>query len=360
MMRHGGLAIEKHAHALEVIERNAEAQSQLIGDLLDVSRVISGSVRIEPAPMNLADAVEMAIDSVRPSADAKRISVHADLDRANAVLSGDAGRLQQVAWNLLANAVKFTPAGGKVDVTLRRVASELELVVEDNGIGIAPEFLPHMFESFRQSDPGATRAHGGLGIGLAIATHLVSLHHGTLRGSSAGVGLGAKFVMRVPESSLVTSLVGAGLATAVAPESGAMLPHGLDGIRVLVVDDEQDARELLQVVLEARGVVVHLAPSAAAAMLELEPFRPDVIVSDIGMANEDGYAFIRKVRTSASEPTRRIPAIALTAYAMAEDRNRALLAGFNLHLTKPANPRALLTMIADLAGRHATDEPARA
>ena len=360
MIRHGGLPVEKHAHALEVIERNAEAQSHLIGDLLDVSRVISGSVSIDPAPMNLADAVEMAIEGVRPSAEAKRVVIDADVERANAALSGDAGRLLQVASNLLANAVKFTPTGGRVHVSLRRVASELELVVEDNGIGIASEFLPHMFESFRQSDPGAARAHGGLGIGLAIAKHLVALHHGTLSGSSAGVGLGAKFVMRVPVSSVVTSIGSARRATAVAAESGPGLPHGLDGVRVLVVDDEEDARELLQVVLETRGVVVRLAPNAAAAMLELEPFRPDVIVSDIGMANEDGYAFIQKVRTSASEQTRKIPAIALTAYAMAEDRNRALLAGFNLHLTKPADPRALLTMIADLAGRHATDEPASA
>jgi signal transduction histidine kinase/CheY-like chemotaxis protein len=353
LVRHGGLASEKHPHAMEVIERNAEAQSQLVGDLLDVSRVINGTIRINPAQMELDDVVEMAIEGIRPAAEAKRITIVTDLDHDSSLLRGDADRLQQVVWNLLTNAVKFTPKGGRLHIELRRVDSDLELVVEDTGIGIAPEFLPHMFDSFRQSDSSSTRAHGGLGVGLAIAKHLVTLHGGTLEGSSDGLGRGAKFTVRLPISPVVSPTVGVRRAPAVDRVDPSPLPDGLRGITVLVVDDEPDARELLQVLLESCGVVVQVAASAKAALEALERAVPDVLISDIGMPEQDGYALIEKIRASTSEKLRRLPAIALTAYAMVEDRNRALLAGFNLHATKPAAPGALITMVADLAGRRA-------
>ena len=357
LVRHGGLPSEKHPHAMEVIERNAEAQSQLVGDLLDVSRVINGTVRINPAQMDLGDAVEMAIEGIRPGADAKRITLEVVLDSSSALLRGDADRLQQVVWNLLTNAVKFTPKGGRIRVELRRVDSDLELAVEDTGIGIAPEFLPHMFDSFRQSDSTTTRAHGGLGVGLAIAKHLVTLHGGTLEGSSGGLGHGAKFTVRLPISPVVSPTVGVKRAPAVEPDGPLPLAVGLQGVTVLVVDDEPDARELLQVLLESCGMIVQIAASADAALAELERAVPDVLISDIGMPEQDGYALIEKIRASASEGVRRVPAIALTAYAMVEDRNRALLAGFNLHATKPADPGALITMVADLAGRRVAEPP---
>jgi signal transduction histidine kinase/CheY-like chemotaxis protein len=355
LVRHGGLPADKHPHAMEVIERNAEAQSQLVGDLLEVSRVISGTVRINPAQMDLGEVVQMAIEGIRPGAEAKRVTIEMDLGRDSTLLRGDADRLQQVVWNLLTNAVKFTPKGGRIRIALRRVDSDLELVIEDTGIGIPPAFLPHMFESFRQSDASTTRTHGGLGVGLAIAKHLVTLHGGTLEGSSDGVGHGATFTVRVPISPLVSPTVGVKRAPAVRCEEPAPLPAGLRGVTVLVVDDEPDARELIQVLLESCGIIVQVAASAEAAWQELERFLPDVLISDIGMPLEDGYALIAKIRASTSEELRRIPAIALTAYAMADDRNRALLAGFNLHATKPADPGALITMVADLAGRRAAE-----
>jgi CheY-like chemotaxis protein len=355
LVRQGGLPADKHPHAMEVIERNAEAQSQLVGDLLEVSRVISGTIRINPAQMDLGDVVQMAIEGMRPGAEAKRVTIEMDLEQDSTLLRGDADRLQQVVWNLLTNAVKFTPKGGRIRVVLRRVGSDLELVVEDTGVGIAAEFLPHMFDSFRQSDSSTTRAHGGLGVGLAIARHLITLHGGTLEGSSAGIGHGATFTARVPIGPLVSPTVGVKRAPAVRGEEPTPLAAGLQGLTVLVVDDEADARELIQVLLESCGIVVKVAASAEAALTELERFLPDVVISDIGMPLEDGYALIAKIRASTSEELRSIPAIALTAYAMAEDRNRALLAGFNLHTTKPADPGALITMVADLAGRRAAE-----
>ncbi len=360
LVRHGGLSSDKHPHAMEVIERNAEAQSQLVGDLLDVSRVINGNIRIDPAQMDLRDVVQMAVEGIRPAAEAKRLTIVTDLDHDSCLLRGDADRLQQVVWNLLTNAVKFTPKDGRLRIDLHRVGSDLELVVEDTGIGIAPDFLPHMFDSFRQSDSTTTRTHGGLGVGLAIAKHLVTLHGGTLEGSSDGVGHGARFTVRLPISPVVSSTVGVRRAPAVDRANPHVLPEGLQGVTVLVVDDEADARDLLQVLLESRGMVVHVAASAAEALEALERAVPDVIISDIGMPNLDGYALIEKIRASPSEKVRRVPAIALTAYAMVEDRNRALLAGFNLHATKPAAPAALVTMIADLAGRRAVDPEAPA
>jgi CheY-like chemotaxis protein len=351
-MREGSLAESKREHAFEVIERNAQAQSRIVADLLDISRAITGKIRIQPAQLDFANVVDMAIEGVRPAAEAKKIAIEADLDRANALMRGDADRLQQVVWNLLANAIKFTPKNGRVVVRLRRVESDLEFVVEDNGEGILPAFLPHVFDSFRQSDTTASRSHGGLGIGLSIAKHIVELHGGFVEAQSAGEGKGATFVVRLPILSLISTTFGVSRVPATAlPGSNLAPPVGLEGIRVLVVDDDPDARDLVTYVLERCGMKARSAGSAREALAELETFTPDVVVSDIGMPGEDGYALVRSLRTLVSEEKRNIPAIALTAFARNEDRTRALVEGFNMHMAKPVEPTALVGAVADLVGR---------
>ncbi len=352
LIREGALEKSKRDHAFEVIERNAKAQSHLVADLLDISRTLTGKIRIYPTELDLANIVDMAIEGVRPAADAKGIEIDSELDRANAQLRGDGDRLQQVAWNLLANAVKFTPKKGKVTVRLRRVDSDLELLVQDTGEGIPPSFLPHVFDSFRQSDTSASRHHGGLGIGLSIAKHIVELHGGSIEARSAGNGEGATFMVRLPISSLVsTTLTSSRVPATTPPTDSVPLPTGLEGIRVLVVDDDPDARELVAYVLERCGMEVRLAGSAREALTELETYMPDVVVSDISMPGEDGYALVRSIRTLSSEDKRNIPAIALTAFARNEDRTRALVEGFNLHMAKPVEPTSLVGAVADLAGR---------
>ena len=351
LMRGGALDETKKEHAFAVIERNAEAQSRLVADLLDISRVITGKIRINPSQVDLADVVDMAIEGVRPAADAKSIAIDAEVERASSVMRGDGDRLQQVVWNLLANAVKFTPKKGKVAVRLRRVESDLELVVRDNGEGIVGSFLPHVFDSFRQSDTSASRTHGGLGIGLSIAKHIVELHGGAIEARSEGGGRGATFVVRLPISPLVSTTLGISRVPATKERAANLaLPTGLEGLRVLVVDDEPDARELVGYVLEACGMEVRMAGSAAAAMTELETFTPHVIISDIGMPDEDGYFLIRNIRTLPHEEKKNIPAIALTAFARNEDRKRALVEGFNVHMAKPVEPTALVRAVVDLAG----------
>jgi signal transduction histidine kinase/ActR/RegA family two-component response regulator len=358
LMRSGTLPESKRAHAFDVIERNAQAQSQLVADLLDISRVITGKIRINPSQVDLSNVVEMAIEGIRPAADAKRVTVDVDLEREHAILRGDGERLQQVVWNLLANAVKFTPKGGHVLVRLRAVESDLELTVQDDGAGISPDFLPQVFESFRQSDISASRSHGGLGIGLSIARHIVELHGGSVRAESNGVGKGATFVVRLPIRPLVSTI----LAPSQVPATKAqgphmMLPIGLEGIRVLVVDDEPDARELVSYVLEACGMEVRVAAGAAQALAELEDFTPSVILSDVGMPHEDGYSLIRSVRTLRDDTKRNIPAIALTAFARNEDRTRALVEGFNVHMAKPVEPTVLVNAIVDLARQVSMSRP---
>ncbi|HLK40707.1 MAG TPA: ATP-binding protein, partial [Polyangiaceae bacterium] len=351
LMRGGALDEPKKEHAFDVIERNAEAQSQLVSDLLDISRVITGKIRINPSQVDLANVVDMAIEGVRPAADAKSIAIEADVDRERAVMRGDGDRLQQVVWNLLANAVKFTPKKGKVTIRVRRVDSDLELVVQDTGEGITGSFLPHVFDSFRQSDTSASRAHGGLGIGLSIAKHIVELHGGSIEARSEGSGRGATFVVRLPISPLVSTTLGISRVPATKQRADNIsLPTGLDGLRVLVVDDEPDARDLVTYVLETCGMKVRVAGRAAEAMTELETFTPHVIISDIGMADEDGYFLIRNIRTLPNEEKKNIPAIALTAFARNEDRTRALVEGFNLHMAKPVEPTALVRAVVDLAG----------
>jgi signal transduction histidine kinase/CheY-like chemotaxis protein len=357
LMRSGALSPERREHALDVIERNAQAQSQLVADLLDISRIITGQIRINPSQVDLSNIVDMGAEGVRPAADAKGILIEIDIDRASTLMRGDGDRLQQVVWNLLVNAVKFTPKNGIVKVRVRRVESDLELTVEDNGAGIAPEFLPHVFESFRQSDGGASRPHGGLGIGLSIAKHIVELHGGTIEAESRGVGYGAVFHVRLPISPLVSATMGIPRVPATQEGFAVVPPVGLEGIRVLVVDDEPDARELVTCVFEASGMEVRTAGSVADALREMQSFTPHVIVSDIGMPFEDGYSLIRSVRTLPSEEKKNIPAIALTAFARNEDRTRALVEGFNMHMAKPVEPTALVSAVAQLAGKGAAVAP---
>ncbi len=329
IMRNEDLDETKKERALEIIERNAEAQSQLVADLLDVSSVITGKIRINPSQIDLADVVEMAIEGLRPAAAAKSISIEVQLDREGAAMRGDGERLQQVMSNLLANAVKFTPKEGKVTIGLRRVQSDLEVTVSDNGEGIVESFLPHVFDSFRQADASATRSHMGLGIGLSIAKHIVELHGGSIEAHSAGSGRGATFVVRLPVSPFVSTNFGVSGARA-AKEQAANIspPTGLGGLRVLVVDDDPDARDLFAYALESYGMEVHVASSSAEALTELETFTPHVIISDISMPHEDGYVLIRSIRNLPREETKNIPAIALTASARNEDRARALVEGF--------------------------------
>lgn len=352
LMRGGSLDDRKRQHAFEVIERNAEAQGQLVADLLDISRVITGKIRINPSQLDLSNVIDMAVEGVRPAAEAKRIQLDVEIDRANAVIRGDGERLQQVVWNLLTNAVKFTPKNGRVRLELKRVESDIALTVEDNGEGIDPSFLPHVFESFRQSDGSSARRHGGLGIGLSIVKHLVELHGGWIEARSAGRGAGATFVVRLPISPLVSTTLGvARVAATSPPPNNIVLPSGGEGLRVLVVDDDADARDLVAFVLESCGMEVRVAGSAAEAMGELTRYAPHVILSDIGLPDEDGYVLIRNIRTQPKEEERNIPAIALTAFARNEDRTRALVEGFNLHMAKPVEPTALVRAVVELAGQ---------
>jgi PAS domain S-box-containing protein len=348
MLRSGALPSHKHARALEVIERNAKSQQQLIEDLLDVSRIITGKLRLEVASVELVDVVATAIEAVRPASEAKGLHLHPILDTDIGPLVGDVQRLQQVVWNLLSNAVKFTPKGGHIHIILRRAGSSAELQVRDSGQGISPDFLPHVFERFQQEEGGTSRKHGGLGLGLSIVRHLVELHGGTIEAFSDGEGQGALFTVRLPISPLRKETVP---ALAPAPLKESDCPPGLEGVRVLVVDDEADVREVVATMLERCGVRVSLAASVPEALDLLRRERPEVLISDIGMPEEDGYALIRKVRALPVESGGRVPALAMTAYARMEDRTRALLAGYQMHLPKPIEPTELLVVVATLAGR---------
>jgi signal transduction histidine kinase/ActR/RegA family two-component response regulator len=351
LLKGGALSDATRTRAVDVIHRNALAQSQIVADLLDISRVINGSVRLNPAQVDLGSVLDLVIEGMRPAIDGKRLRVETEVDRAGAVLRGDSDRLQQVVWNLLSNAVKFTPKEGTVRLGIGRVESDLELTVSDNGEGISPEFLPHVFETFRQSDTPSSRPHAGLGIGLSIAKHLVELHGGTIHAQSAGPGTGATFVVRLPISPVVSPTVGIPKVPATRPPAPvAPLPEDLGGIVVLVVDDDADARDLLDFMLQRSGMEVRLASSAAQGLATLTDFTPSVIVSDIGMPDGDGFSFIRGVRTHPQEEKRAIPAIALTAFARTEDRTRALVEGFNVHMAKPVEPMELIAAVVRLAG----------
>jgi PAS domain S-box-containing protein len=359
----GQLDDATHKRALETIERNAQSQVQLIDDILDVSRIIRGKLRLNVRPADLPPVIEAAVDSVRPAAEAKGIRLQVVLDPHAGPVSGDPDRLQQVVWNLLSNAIKFTPKEGRVQVLLARVNSHLELTVSDTGQGIEKEFLPYVFDRFRQADPSTTRTHGGLGLGLAIVRHLVELHGGTVTAESEGAGQGTTFkvslplmIVHQPEYALHAGGGGEHAApSAEHPTAGGRLtlpcPPELEGLRVLLVEDEPDSREMLTVVLTQCRADVRAVSNAADALLQVESWRPDVLISDIEMPGEDGYALIRKVRSLSPERGGKIPAAALTAYARAEDRMRALLAGFQLHVPKPVEPAELAAVVASLAGR---------
>jgi PAS domain S-box-containing protein len=346
---------ERRRRGLETVVRNARLQAQLIDDLLDVSRIISGKMRLDVQPTDLAAVIDAAVEAIRPAAEGKQIQLRRVLDPFAGPVMGDPARLQQVVWNLLSNAVKFTAKGGKIEVRLERVNSHVEILVADTGAGIAPEFLPHVFERFRQLDATTTRRHSGLGLGLAIVRHLVELHGGTVRVKSPGEGEGSTFIVALP---LSVAHLTPEEATRVHPRTEELGPADpcrddpaldLKGIRVLVVDDEPDARETLQQILEHCNAEVRTVGSAAEAMKLLESWRPDVLLSDIGMPGEDGYDLIRRVRELPAERGGRTPAAALTAFARGEDRRRALRAGFQMHVAKPVDLQELATVVASLA-----------
>lgn len=337
------------ARALQTIERSAKSQAQLVEDLLDVSRIIQGKLRLNTRPVELVSVIEAAIETVRPAAEAKEITLQSVLDPATGRVAGDSDRLQQVVWNLVSNAIKFTPKGGQVQVRLERVNSHVEITVTDTGQGIEPEFVPYVFERFRQADSSSTRVYNGLGLGLAIVRHLVELHGGTVRAHSEGEGKGATFTVKLPliPVRVKRHLDGHAHPTLVdVPFDNSPV---LNGIRVLIVDDEVDSREFLVAALEQCEANVFAFASASEALEAVSRLKPDVLVSDIAMPLEDGYSLIRKVRQLSAEQGGQIPAIALTAYARAEDRTRAIASGFQMHIPKPVEPAELATVVASLA-----------
>jgi len=351
LLREGKLDAATTARAVQTIDRNARVQTQLISDILDVSRIVSGKLRLDVRPVELVRAVEAALDTIRPAAEARDIDVQTALDAGAGLVSGDADRLQQVVWNLLSNAIKFTPSGGRVHVRLVRIEPHVQLTVQDSGIGIDRDFLPHVFERFRQGDSSSTRPHGGLGLGLALVRDLVELHGGTVQVSSAGRDQGATFTVKLPVIGAVRPP--APELPPAAPESATMaaLAGSLRGVNVLLVDDEADARDLFKAVLEGSGARVTAVGSGAEAYSSFTTSPPDVVVSDIEMPEENGYDLIRRLRGLPEERGGRIPAAALTAYARAEDRIRALRAGFQHHVTKPVQPAELVAVVASLVRR---------
>ncbi|HEX3184591.1 MAG TPA: ATP-binding protein [Pyrinomonadaceae bacterium] len=353
MLRLGQLSTEEQAKALDTIERNARAQAQLIDDLLDVSRIVTGKLRMDVRPSDPTSFIDAAVEAVRPAAEAKGVRMQKVMDTGAVSIPGDPVRLQQVVWNLLSNAIKFTPRGGHVQIRSERVNSHLEIVVSDTGQGIAADFLPHVFDRFRQADQKTSRQHGGMGLGLAIVRHLVELHGGTVGASSAGVGQGATFTVRLPIIPVYQVDSSGGR---VHPGARELLPvhdptDRLDGLRILVVDDEPDTRNLLKQGLEYCGATVSLAGSAAEALAALDHEVPDILISDIGMPGVDGYDLIKKIRTLQGETGRRVPAVALTAYTRVEDRLQALRAGYDMHVPKPVELTELCAVATSLTRR---------
>ncbi len=341
------------ARAIETIERNAKSQAQLVEDILDVSRVITGKLRLNIGPVDVASIINAAVDSVQLAADSKNIQLEITLDPSARHIPGDCIRLQQVVWNLLSNAIKFTPSGGRVEVRLEHAGPDVQIKVSDTGQGVNSTFLPFIFDRFRQADGTSTRRHGGLGLGLAIVRHLVELHGGTVSADSAGEGCGATFTIRLPHT--VTNS-----RPAQKPNTGSLLPAeetrtdlkripSLDGLQIMLVDDEPDNLQILNVVLAEHGAKVFAASSVAEALEALQCYQPDILVSDLAMPGEDGYSLISKVRASEAESGKQLLAIALTAYVRVEDRARALAAGFNMFVPKPVELNELITAIANLA-----------
>ena len=350
MLLHGNLDEATVTHAAQTIERNARSQAQLVEDILDVSRVVTGKLNLNIAPVDAASVINAAIDSVQLAADSKGIKLEVTLDPSARHINGDAARLQQVVWNLLSNSIKFTPSGGRVEVRLERADADVQIRVSDTGEGISKEFLPFIFERFRQADGTSTRRHGGLGLGLSIVRHLVELHGGTVGADSAGEGLGTTFTIRLP---LTNEKAFRGQETkpplSLESNSGQLksLPT-LGGIQVLLVDDERDTLKMLSVILTEYKATVQTATSVEEAFEVLQWYKPDVLVSDLAMPEEDGYTLINRCREFGTKAGRQIPAVALTAYVRVEDRARALSAGFNMFVPKPVEPAELITAIANL------------
>jgi signal transduction histidine kinase/CheY-like chemotaxis protein len=349
MLSTGQIRDAQRPRAIDAIERNAAALQQLVNDLLDVSRVVSGKLRLDIDTVSLPDVVGAAIDTVRPAAHAKNIRLVTTAGDGELVVSGDAGRLQQVVWNLLSNAVRFTPAGGRIEIAMSRVADAIEIVVRDTGPGVDPRFLPHAFERFRQGAAGTTREYGGLGLGLAIVRHLVELHGGIVSASNNDPGPGAAFRIMLPARTAATGAFDSGELPA-AHIGMSRVPARIDGVRVLVTDDDMNARELLAAILENAGAEVRAAASAEDALMILQTWTPEVVLSDIEMPGEDGYGLIERAHRLTTGHARLV-AIALTAHARPEDRVRALEAGFQWHLAKPIEPSELLSVIATLLAK---------
>jgi CheY-like chemotaxis protein/two-component sensor histidine kinase len=350
------------ARAVEAIDRNARAQAQLVEDILDVSRVISGKLHLKLGPVDLVSVINAAIDSVQPAADSRGIHFEMTLDPSVRRISGDAGRLQQVIWNLLSNAIKFAPQGGRIEVRLEHVASQVQIGVSDNGPGISREFLPYIFDRFRQADGTSTRKHGGLGLGLAIVRHLVELHGGTVHAESSP-GKGATFTLRLPYAITDerTALPGR--------ETGSLRPFpqdnhrssipSLEGVRILLVDDDVDNLQVITVLLTAQRAIVHSVASVAEALQVLHAEIPDVLVSDLAMPEEDGYSLINKVRELEKKTGRHLPAVALTAYVRVADRAQALSRGFDMFVPKPVEPSELISAVASLVESHVSGTTGR-
>ena len=352
LLRGGILTAEKAERGLETLERNAQSLTQIVEDVLDVSRIVSGKIRLDVQPVELPLVIHNAVATVQPAADARGVRIQTIVDPRVGAVSGDPDRLQQVVWNLLSNAVKFTPKLGRVQVRLERVNSHVELIVSDTGVGIKPEFLPYVFERFRQGDAGTTRKTGGLGLGLSIVRHIIEMHGGTVEAMSQGENRGATFCVRLPlmivqpegfteprehpRTERPTRLTGLG---------------NLNGVRVLAIDDDEDALSLLRVVLETAGADVTTLSSAAAALEQIETIRPDAVIVDLGMPGMDGFEFITRLRVASDPQIRDVPAAALTAFARSDDRTKALRSGFEMHLAKPVDPAELVASVATLVRR---------
>lgn len=351
LLRSGSLDQARSMRAIEVIDRNAKAQAQLIEDILDVSRIVSGNLRLEPRAVQVQQVIEAALDSIRPAADAKQMRLSLSIDPNAGPVSGDPERLQQIVWNLLSNAVKFTPAGGRISVSLLETNSHVEIAVSDTGQGIPPQFLPHVFDRFRQADGSKTRRHGGLGLGLAIVRNLVELHGGTVTAKSDGERRGTTFTIKLPCAGVSTTpprTQSFDLATPVHESDS-----DLEGVRILVVEDDTDSREMVQMVLKSHGADVVSAGSVEAALTVLtrDQWKPQLVISDLGMPRHDGYDLIKKIRCGEVDHVHDVPAIAITGFAGDDERERSIDAGFQKHLTKPINWRALIDTIAELTSR---------
>jgi PAS domain S-box-containing protein len=358
MLRSGAVEQKSLARVLETIERNARAQTQLVEDILDVSRIIAGKLRVDIRRIDLHAVMRAALESVRPAAEARGVDLQFHLSEDSADFCGDPDRLQQIFWNLLSNAIKFTSRGGKVEACVDRENSHVRIVVSDTGSGIPASFLPHVFDRFRQADSSITRAQGGLGLGLAIVRHLVEVHGGTVEAYSEGEGKGSRFTVRMPLRAVAPAPAPADGETALPADNHALSVR-LDGVAVLVVDDEPDARDLVSAVLTRAGAKVRQAGSVDDALARLHEEKPDVLLSDIGLPQQDGYTLIQRIRQLSAAEGGLVPAAALTAYAGENDHRRALAAGFQAHVTKPIEPADLTLLVASLAGRTHHEIPRR-